>query len=120
MTGRQYERGRQLPMSERNSGRGCGSQSRGDAGNNLAFDVGSPQGFKFFAGTAKDQRIAALQSHHLLSRGCQRYQEKIDLFLPHGLDPASLADVLNPSRTRNQLQYLGRYEVIVKNDIGVA
>ena len=56
-----------FPVRQRHAQRRHGRQASGDAVDYAHSDAGSPKMSRFFAATAKDEGVAALKSHHLLT-----------------------------------------------------
>src|ERR1039458_4472776 len=105
-------------MRQRNPGR-CGrTQSRGHARNDLERNVVAAQDLDLFPGASENQRIATLQSNNAQSGSRQGDHEAIDLSLQDFLFPAAFAHVVNLGGGWNELQYLGRDQVVVQDGFG--
>ena len=87
-------------MSERNLRAGRGAKCRRDTGNDFKLDAGLAQSFDLFPGAAKDQRVAALQPHHLQAQQSVLDQQRIDFLLADFLASKTFADIVDfASRT---------------------
>ena len=60
----EHHLGSDATIGQRNFSAGSGTHGSRYAGNNLEFRSRIEQRFDFFAGTAEDERIAALETHN--------------------------------------------------------
>src|SRR5277367_4373221 len=102
-------------MSQRNASGSGSSHSRCHSRNDLERNMIRAQHFNLFAGSAEDQWISALEPHHPQSRSSQGDHQTIDVALQDFLFSATLADVVNLRRRRNQFQYFWRDQVVMQN-----
>jgi hypothetical protein len=85
-------------MSHWNTGIGRGGNCSGHPGNDLEFNPGRGQRFRFFSSSPQDKRIASLQPHNHVASVGSFNQEPIDGLLlrifpfapPSDIDPLSL------------------------------
>ncbi len=89
-------------------------QSSRDARNNFKLDVRFTQGCNFFADAPKDERIAALEPHHLQTGCSQSDHEEVDLFLADILFSAALANVADLRVCRGELENLRADEIVMQ------
>ena len=82
-----------LAVRQRHAGVGRDAERRGDAGNDLEGDAGIGQRFGFFAAAAEDERIAALEAHHVPAAARALDEHGADFFLGEGVGGFLLADV---------------------------
>src|SRR5258708_4729068 len=114
----EHQRRRSSTMSQRNLNGSGRAHGRSHAGNYLKRNVVSAQRFDLFSRASENQRIATLQPDNAQPRSRQCDHQIIDFPLQDFLFPAALANVVNLSGGRNQLQYLGRDQVVVQNRFG--
>src|SRR5580658_269537 len=107
-------------MSQWNLCCGRSAHSGSDAGDDLEWDVGPAQRFDFFATSAEDEGVSALQADDAQSGIGEGYHQKIDFFLYDLFLSAALADVMHLSLHRNEFQDFGSNQVVVQNGIGRA
>lgn len=96
----------------------CRCARRGDAGADVDRDAFTPQMRHFLSRTAKDGRIAALQSDHAPPRLRRREQEVVDAFLSFAVAARPLADTHPFHAWRDQAKHPRPYQCIVKDDVG--
>src|SRR5258708_24631397 len=114
----EHQRRRSSTMSQRNLNGSGRAHGRRDPRNYLERNVVSGQRFDLFSRASENQWIATLQPDNAQPRSRQCDHQIIDFPLQDFLFPAALANVVNLSGGRNQLQYLGRDQVVVQNRFG--
>ncbi len=93
------------------------SQRRRHAGHNLIINVRLAKSLDLLTCTAEDHRVAGLQADYLQTRVRESNHQKVDLFLLDLFRSASLADVVQLRRWRNEFQYLHRDQFVIQDSV---
>src|SRR5947209_2346924 len=81
-------------------------KGRGHARDDVAGDAGRPAGFQLLAAAAEDERVAALQPHHLQPLAGEGHQHPVDLVLAVGMARLALGHADPPRGGRGEVQDL--------------
>jgi len=115
------EGGRVAPVREGNAGEGRRGQRRAHAGHHLTGHPGRAAGADLLAAATEHEGIAALETDHMKAPARQRHQQGLDLRLAaSGALVAALAHVDAVRRLGSEGQQLGRHELVVEHDVGLA
>ena len=109
----------EISMRQGNAGVGGAAGGRGDTGHHGEVDRGLRQRFQFFAAAAEDERVAALAAHHALALAGVPDQQLVDFLLAGALAAGGFADAHALGVTTSQIEYGGRYQAIVENNVRV-
>src|ERR1035438_3388612 len=97
---------------------GCGgSEGCGDSGDNLEGHASSVEGRQLFGSAAKDERVAALETHNAATSAGVADHQGVDLVLRNALAAAALAHVGNLGRGRGEIEDGLRNQVVVEDDV---
>ena len=89
-----------------------------DAGHHLDRNAGRAAGRKLLAGATENQRIAALQTHHVFAGLGERHHQRIDLVLLAGGRAAGLADQHLLGLAPGEVENFRRHQVVDQDHIG--
>ena len=73
------------PVSHRNAGVGGHRNPRGHPRDDLEGNPRLAQSLRLFAAPAEDVGIASLEAHDALAAMCESHEQRVDLFLRHGV-----------------------------------
>ena len=108
-----------VAVGQRDAGVGAGPAGGGDAGHHLEGHAGLEQLLELLAATPEDERVAALQAHHLAALPGQAHQQPVDLFLGQGVVAGLLADVDHLGAAAGKLQHAIAHQVIDHQRVGL-
>ena len=115
---REYrELGYECAMGDRNTSVGRAGDRRTDARHNFKFQSALVKVFRFFASTAKDNGITALDSSHHFSCGDVLSQQRIDVFLRQRVILRFFPDINGFSVRSGIAQQIRTRKVVVGNDV---
>ena len=111
MPGDDREGTRVAAIGDRNAGEGRRRERRRDAGHHFEGHAGGATRARFFAAAPEHERIAALESHHQVTRARALDQQRVDLVLA-GYERlvTALADVDAFGAHRHQVEQFARNE----------
>ncbi len=92
-------------ISERDSRRGRGGGSSGDAGDNFKRHIGAAEGVDFFSGAAEDAWVAAFEANYELAVARVGNQQRVDFVLRQKFLPRALANVDDFDGGRNLIEH---------------
>ena len=108
-----------VAVRQRDAGVAGHTAGRGDARHHLERRCRGGQRLHLLAAAAEDERVAALEAHHLLAFARQSHQQRVDFLLRHAVVVALLADVDALGVGGRSGQHLGRHQVVVDDDVGL-
>src|SRR4029453_4040112 len=115
---RHYGEGRcDLPVCYRNTGVGRHRDSGANAGNDLERDFSTSQRLRLFPAATKNERIAALEPHTLVTKAGVVDEYSVDFFLSDAMASRLLADKNPDGRGRRLFEKLKVHQLIVNNHL---
>ncbi len=116
--GREENVGRQAAIGEGEFCGGGGGKGGGDAGNDFKRDVGSAQGFDFFGGAAKEERVATFEADDdfVLTGGVE--EKRVNVLLGEEAEAGAFADVDALGGGGDEIEDFRRDERVVEDDAG--
>src|SRR5262245_25409714 len=115
---RHYGEGRcDLPVCYRNAGVGRHRDSRANAGNDLERDFSIGQRLRLFPAATKNERIAALETHNLVTKPGVVDEYSVDFFLSDAMASGLLADKNPDGRGRRLFEKLKVHQLIVNDHL---
>ena len=106
-------------MRERNAGVRGDAQRRGDARHHFERNAGVGQRFGLFAAAPEDERIAALQPHHVQPAARALDQHRADLFLVKRVLRFLLADVDALGGSGREVEQRVGGQMVVEHGVGL-